>query len=415
MYIIAFIITLVMIKREWKKQNLLYMQDLTSKPYNNSSKNSNKKVFHIVKFTMQYLPIITLILISLSILLMFLSQWNYVCIISSPLEITIKAFSWICISIFQLSRLYYIFGDSRLINNNSNIKPYPNWLFILTFIYGIMIIIYFSIIPWINFRSNNDSLLSESSYSPHSHSSNSVHDILSNECRISPEMDEIFIFYVAWSIWFIVSFDWFILSLYFIKLCQFYKISQFDSTTHRDDDNMNGLYNRISYILRKIVCLTILYEIVAIIMGILRAYTHYNGDQYGLIIVHSTIVLERIILCIVIILMVEHNDNLYQRLMSCLFCLKCCCNCCCNSKRRIKNKNNRIHQDSDVNDSNAPSIMGIKDTPTTHTTNEMPHNFGDNDDDDNEDIDDSIESSSVPVLSIGSAPRQLNIMIEINH
>ena len=59
--------------------------------------------------------------------------------------------------------------------------------------------------------------------------------------------------------------------------------------------------------------------------------------------------------------------------------------------------------------------MGIKDTPTTHTTNEMPHNFGDNDDDDNEDIDDSIESSSVPVLSIGSAPRQLNIMIEINH
>lgn len=405
MYIIAFIITLVMIKREWKKQNLLYMQDLTSKSYHNSNNNSNKKLFHIVKFTMQYLPIITLILISLSILLLELSQWRYVCLISQPLEITIKACSWICISFFQLSRLYYIFGDARLINNNSNIKPYPNWLFIFTFIYGISIIIYFAIIPWINFRSNNNAFLSTSSYSSHSANSdnnNSVHDILSNECMMIAEMDEIFTFYIAWSIWFIVGLDWFILSLYFIKLCQFYKLSH-DSVRGKVDDNMNGLYDRISYILRKIVCLTILYEIVAIVMGILRAYTHYNGDQYGLIIVHSTIVLERIILCIVIILMVEHNDNLYQGLMSFFVCLRC---------YNKNNNNNTIDQDSDLNDSNGPKIMGIKDTPTTHTTNELIHNFGEDGD---EDLDDTIESSSVPVLSIGSAPRRLNIMIEINH
>ena len=382
-----------MIKREWKKQNLLYMQDLTSKSHHG---NRNKKLFNIVQFTMQYLPIITLILISLSLVLMELSHWEYVCVIAIPLEIIFKAYSWICIAFFQLSRLYYIFGDSRLINNNSKIKPYPNCLFIVTFIYGIGIIIYFSIIPWINFTI--DSTFSGASVA--SDADQHVHDILGNECTSSPEMDAIFIFYVAWSIWFIVGLDWFILSLYFAKLCQFYKISKF-TDNQNVNQNMKVLYNRISYILRKIVCLTILYEIVAIGMGIFRAYTHYNGNHYGFIIVHTTIALERIILCFVVVLMVEHNDNLYKKLMngiSYLCCLKCIKTFNCRSN---KNNDDTVAQDSDINDSN-----GTKETPETHTT-EL-------DQDTNGELNDSV-SSSVPVLSIGSAPKQLNITLAINH
>ena len=381
------------------------MQDSTSKcSPRHQGNNINGKLFKMVQFSMEYLPIITLILISFSIFLQELSQWKYVCIISSRLEISIKAISWICIAFFQLSRLYYIFGDSVLINDNNNlstsrnnIKPYSNWLFIFTFMFGIGIIIYFSIIPWIGYSIKYEI--------QHGNNDKSFINILENGCNSHLKMNEIFTFYTAWSIWFIVGLDWWILSLYFIKLCQFYKIS--DCSIY--NDKIRALYIRISYILKKIVILTILYQISAISMGILRAYTHYNGNQYGLIIVHGSIALERIIVCIVIMLMIEHNDLFYQGLIKRLFCF-------CQKHNINININNKQNNEENiprhlVNNINIKNKTKIMDTPTPDDDDDYI------DHDENGEIDDSISSSSVPVLSIQSAPKQINIMqiIEINH
>ena len=351
--------TVVITRKEWKKQQLLFSRDHTN---SNKSCKSNTKLSVIVQFSLRYLPIITLNLISLSLLLMELGQWSYICLISNPLEICIKAISWICIGYFQLSRLYYIFGDSHLQNND--IKSYPNWLFIFIFMCGAIIIVYFLIIPWVGFSVHDLN-----------HSDLSVHDLLQNGCISSNKMDSIFIFYTAWSILFIVALDWLILSLYFMKLCQFYKIS--DQSTHSEKTRV--IYDRIGYILKKIVFLTILYQFAAVSMGIIRAYTKYNAHEYGLIIVHSSIALERIILSIVTVLMIEHNDSLYQALIN-----KVCC-CFNGCKGNESNNNNNVATMSPI----------ANNSPTTE--------FYD------EDNEDRTISSSVPVLSIGSAPKQLNV------
>ena len=86
------------------------------------------------------------------------------------------------------------------------------------------------------------------------------------------------------------------------------------------------MYERIPHILRKIVALTVLYQVAALSMGVMRAYARYDGHEYGAVVVHATVAMERAVLLAVVVLMVEHNDELYQALLRCLRC-GCCCGC----------------------------------------------------------------------------------------
>jgi len=277
---------------------------------------------------------------------------------------------WVMIAFFQLARLYYIFGNAQVQSTTNHIRPYPNWLFILLIALGISIIFYFSAIPWIGLQ-------------------NSFQDLVDFDCEAWTQRDTIFIFYTAWSTWFIIVLDWIVLCLYFIKLWQILKGMGWTAPPddERFDPKTKMVFDRIRPILIKIVSLTVMYQIAAIAMGLIRAYAEYDGNEYGLLIVHCSNATERVVFALTVVLMIEHNDKWYQRLIRKLQCR------CWRSKEEPLPLRDAIGGDG-------PKLRRV---PNAEDEDEEETNVP------NEQDETSVLSSTeFPILSIQSAPKPIH-------
>ena len=109
------IINFVIFKKEWKKRK-------------------SKKI----NFTNKYLQIFSFITIIFGVLYgfcTFLLPFNIFCHFASPMNITCIICECLFMGYYQLSRLYYCFSSHKIYSN----KGYPNWLFIIMYIFGILL------------------------------------------------------------------------------------------------------------------------------------------------------------------------------------------------------------------------------------------------------------------------------------
>jgi len=274
--------------------------------------------------------------------------------------------SWVMIAFFQLARLYYIFGNAQVQTTSNFIRPYPNWLFVTLIMLGISIILYFTIIPWVGLQ-------------------NSFQDLVDFDCEAFTKQDRIFIFYTAWSTWFIIALDWIVLFLYFVKLYQILK----STASYLGDDfdpKTQMVFDRIRPILTKIVGLTVSYQLAALAMGLVRAYDEYDGSDAN-VIVHLSNAAERVIFALTVVLMIEHNDKWYQWLVA-----KLQCKCCFNRQPleledQIQNDGQKLSRVPNKDEDEEETKVGIEDL---------------------EDETSVWSSTECPILSIQSAPKPLH-------
>lgn len=211
------------------------------------------------------------------------------------------------------------------------------------------------------------------------------------DCEAFTKQDRIFILYTAWSTWIIIMLDWMVLFLYFVKLWQILKSMVWGKESNTEhalelDPKTKMIFERIRPILIKIVSLTVSYQLAAIAMGLIRAYAEYEGNEYGLVIVHFSNAAERVVFALTVVLMIEHNDKWYQWLVR-----KLQCKCCCTKRAPLPLR----------------KAVGRDGQKLTRVPN------GDEDEEDETNIPNELDETSVsstefPILSVQSAPKPLH-------
>lgn len=107
--------------------------------------------------------------------------------------------------------------------------------------------------------------------------------------------------------------DFFVLFLFIFKVCQIKLNTQFKG---------NEIYERVNFILKKVTILTVLYEVKHVFQGIIA--TLLNEDVEWSLTVNSVYYgIDCIVSCILICLMIEHNNEVYIHFINILCCSKC--------------------------------------------------------------------------------------------
>ena len=110
-----------------------------------NKRNRSRKTIIFITNYIRYGPIICIISAIIFGTNLCLSFFPPFCYISKKIYTLSLTFQGCCLSFYQLSRLHYCFANSNIHSN----KGYPNWLFVIMYSIGIIIIINASIIPWI--------------------------------------------------------------------------------------------------------------------------------------------------------------------------------------------------------------------------------------------------------------------------
>ena len=291
--LIATIINLIILIRETRKrtnsQNINYLSQWTKRT--------------------SFLCIIAGFLYSI---VSMIATFTIFCFIAEPLHALLICAQGVFMGFNQLARLHHCFSESSV--HSAKGYNYPNWLFIIMFTIGIMTLINTSICPWF--------------WSDRSCSANIAND----EYRwISPHTRDAPGFGLWVSITMIVYILWDIatLSLYIFKILSFRRFKQ----------QNEEVYNRIMFILKKVVILTMMYEILCVLVmasgTIADSVTLSYGDQSIIVILCS--ILYRVswqILCVAVnlsvFLMQSHNENEYKQFLTLFYKLKIyyvCCGC----------------------------------------------------------------------------------------
>ena len=200
--------------------------------------------------------------------------------------IGVQLLFWFLIQIFftfyQMARLKYCFST-----RNSAKYGYSNGLFIILTLYGIIITIYsIFIVFYIKDASKPFGLL-----------------CITRHYKYSQEMVAIWsgLFYI----W-----DWTVLLLYVIKLCQFQRMRH----------QMDIVHKKVFFILQKILLLTIIYEISGMIALFISGFTRTD------VLSNICLTVSVSISSFIIFLMIEHNNDHYIKMVN---ILNSCCLCCC--------------------------------------------------------------------------------------
>ena len=144
------------------------------------------------------------------------------------------------------------------------------------------------------------------------------------------------------------------------------------------DPKTKMVFERIRPILIKIVSLTVSYQLAAISMGLVRAYAEYDGNEYGLVVVHFSNATERVVFALTVVLMIEHNDKWYQWLVS---KLQCKCRCAKREPAQLKDAIGKDGQkltrvpngdEEDEEETNIPNDGNGQDETSVYSSTEFP-------------------------------------------
>eukprot|EP01084_Bolivina_argentea_P177546 307009_1 len=248
---------------------------------------------------------------------------------------------------YQLSRLYYCFAQNKVYSN----KGYPNWLFLIMYTFGAIYFFYNVIFP----------LFFLQSYLPKSCGINSqyqaIHSLPIKNKTLAICLQMATNVYVLW--------DVLTLLLYIIKMITIhYKYrNQSDSDVHI----------RIMSILKRILLLTMFYEIFALLAGIVTNITNNSETNNFLLYQFLSFSMVSLSITYSMFLMQQHNADQYRQFLQLLYYsnLYYICCCCCKSmiiyelemhqtdKMNIKcsNEENKTNNDHDtINETKDHSI-----------------------------------------------------------
>ena len=192
------------------------------------------------------------------------------------------------VTLYQSTRLQYCFASKQI---HSNKYGYNQSIFYALYIIGPLSIIFAFIPFWF--------IMTTASIGDYG-------------CiLIRPNVSDSLITLITFSvITSITIYDMVVLLLYIVKVCQIKKVKIF---------KVDAIYKRIQFILKKILFLTVAYEIKSWIVALVLFMTLYAGI-YGTLLANIVMSLDQCVACLITYLMIEHNNDKYVAIMDYLCC-----------------------------------------------------------------------------------------------
>ena len=232
----------------------------------------------------------TIILSLLACLLWLMAQIHAnICTYASKFALACYSSYNIFMTFYQIARLQYCFMDSQI---HSKKYGYSKWLFLFLYFAGFGIMLYWGYMNFISSHQYDNYLC------------------FGNGRVIVFEFGWIWIATMVYAFW-----DGFVLFLYIYKVCD---VKEKMKLTE-NDRNTTIILNRVNVILHKIIFLTILAGWISFAIGISYSlpYLSTSGLQLQCI--------DACFKSFLMYLMIEHNHEIYLKLMQSYLC--CCCKC----------------------------------------------------------------------------------------
>ena len=230
------------------------------------------------------------------------------------------------LTFYQIARLKYCFSTK-----NSSKYGYPDKLFIILNIYGALIL-FSSIsmfIPQYTFWSSEPN-----GYFGCKYKTTQIYPFMAIYASIA---------YISW--------DWFLLLLYMIKIIQF----------RRKLSSQNDIViKKVLFILNKIFSLTIISEIVA---GIIMFIHQYSKSNFLWQITGS---IHAMIVSLILFLMIEHNNDYYVHIIQRLNAWNLCVCCKSSIQQVIDHHENNNEEDRDKETNAVGSICDTGNISSNH-------------------------------------------------
>eukprot|EP01084_Bolivina_argentea_P217077 368637_1 len=249
---------------------------------------------------LQFFAILTLFTCEFWYLISIAIYIPYVCEYGAQLIGAAFILTKSCLTFYQIARLQFCFSSS-----SQQQIGYSNWVFKLLYINGIVFVIYSSIAAFMLTTS-----IPLQNYGCYSIAKKDKYGIISI----------LFLWYYCW--------DWIVLFMYIIKIIQI---------KSRVSDNK--ALERIDKILKKVLFLTLLYEMFVFIAAIIVFYNDHDL-AIGTVIFR---VFDGLVMAFVIYLMIEHNNEKYDKFIHIfkLICKLKCIDKMENKKGTVKDEENQ--------------------------------------------------------------------------
>ena len=207
-----------------------------------------------------------------------------------PLYMMFLFFPRIALTFYQIIRLQYCFSSSQ---THSSKYGYNKWLFVVLYIWGVIVAI-------------NYAIIGTSVFDPVE-----IGDYgCTHDERLYTEVGPYILTFGLYIIW-----DLLVLILYG------YKIWQIHQNTSFNDDQ---IYRRIRGVLYKIALLTIVYEVIGMTFLVTTAHgNNYKNVETVYPVQYALSAIDMLVMATIVYLMIEHNDEEYQKLMRVCFGYKC--------------------------------------------------------------------------------------------
>lgn len=266
---ITFIVVSLLTKREYSKSRCELQEE------NTGTGNDYSKWLH--RFTIS-----TMILCGLLPLFGVFNKIPIICGYTYSVPTLLWGLAPTSLTFYQITRLQYVFSKTQVHSNFG----YSKCVFIILYIYGIFVIMLSIISVWFS-----QTFVSNGEYGCSVNSTNLATKLLG-------------IYAICYIIW-----DFTVLLMYLLKFCQSRK---------RWMNNKNGtVWQRINFILTKILILTLFYEFKYMSTIVVIQFTSST-------IVNTILMMtDSIIISLSIYLMREHNNNEYKRLVK-IYNTICC-------------------------------------------------------------------------------------------
>lgn len=271
-----------------------------------------KRQLEDTKFTTKWLQLFSLLTIifgTLFTMIRFLGYLPIFCLINGALLYSSIVSQIVFMGFYQLSRIYYCFSQSQVYSK----KGYPNCLFIIMFIIGVLVAVNVWFYAWIWMGPNSKCGINNKYqyfFEPIiTMKSDSYESITSIWQSVSLSV------YLIWDI--------ITLLLYVMKVYSFRKYKP---------QNIK-VYNRIMSILANILILTLCYQFSICLATAIGIFRNLSADNDTLIVLrtvyHMFLISSSTITNYSMFLMQRHNANEYEAFLKILWKLRIHYICCC--------------------------------------------------------------------------------------
>ena len=305
---------------------------------------------HKYQTMLNFWSLLSLMLVSMTSILYMLNKTPWICMYTQNIAKFISGFQYLTRMFFAVTRLQYTFASQSI---HSKKFGYSKYVFILLWSWGILILCLHIlrstlVVPYEIFINGNSYGCS----------------IESNQLYQATSFPGVALLWL---------YDFTILCLYIGKIRQFKKATM---TNVHDQNHRNSVetsvHRRITVIMNKIIVLTLTIEISGVVGSVIgnAIWVKWLGPWGYLMIITLQSAPGLIIFAVVMFLMVEHNREIYNKLVGQYLIGYCRCHiwcCCCRNLLDIENMDEKnIAHLAEMN-SGEPKLQNIKTNSSNNT------------------------------------------------